>query len=112
MADDEDVDRDEDRERVQISGAQVAASAFAAISAAVVCSFFGVAGTILGTAITSLIATTGSAMYSYSLRRTKARLRRLHQAGAGSPPVREVLKEARRQGRGMLTRVPWTLALI
>jgi cell division septation protein DedD len=112
MAEDEEVNRDEERERVQISGAHVVASAFAAISAAVVCSFFGVAGTILGTAVTSLIATTGSALYSYSLRRTQARLRRLHQAGAASPPVREVLKEARRQGRSMLGRVPWALVLI
>jgi len=112
MADQADLDNDEERERVQISGAHVAASAFAAISAAVVCSFFGVAGTILGTAITSLIATTGGAIYSYSLRRTKARLRRLHQAGAASPPFREVVKEARRVGGGMFSRVPWALVLI
>lgn len=108
----EEVNRDEERERVQISGAHVAASAFAAISAAVVCSFFGVAGTILGTAITSLIVTTGSSLYSYSFRRTQARLRRLHQAGAASPPVTEVLKEVRRQGRGLFARVPWGLVLI
>jgi hypothetical protein len=112
MTDEREANFDEERERVQINGAHVAASAFAAISAAVVCSFFGVAGTILGTAITSLIVTTGGSLYSYSFRRTQARLRRLHQAGAASPPVREVLKEVRREGAGLFARVPWTLALI
>jgi len=108
----EEADRDEERERVEISTAQVAASAFAAISAAVVCSLFGVAGTILGTAVTSLIATVGGAVYSHSLRRTRARLRRLHLAGAASPPVGEVLKEVRRQGRSLFSGVPWAMVLI
>lgn len=97
----------EDRERVQISFAQAAASVLATVSAAVLCSFFGVAGTIIGTAVTSLVATIGGALYSYSLRRTQARLRRLHQAGAASPPLREVLKTAREQGRRLLSPVPW-----
>lgn len=97
----------EERERFQLSIAQVTASSLAAISAAVVCSFFGVAGTVIGTAATSLIATIGSALYSYSLRRTKARLRRLHLAGAAAPPFREVVKTARAQGGEMLSQVPW-----
>jgi hypothetical protein len=99
--------REEDRERVQLSFAQAAASVLATVSAAVLCSFFGVAGTIIGTAVTSLVATIGGALYSYSLRRTQARLRRLHQAGAASPPLREVLKTARQQGRRLLGSVPW-----
>jgi hypothetical protein len=82
-------------ERLSLSVAQVAASCLAAISAAVLCSFFGVAGTVIGTAATSIVATVGSAIYGYSLRRTKSRLRRLHQVGAASPPVREVVKTAR-----------------
>ena len=99
--------REEDRERVELSIAQVATSALAAVSAAVLCSFFGVAGTVIGTAVTSLVATVAGALYSYSLRRTRTRLRRLHQAGAASPPVAEVLKTARQQGRRMLNAVPW-----
>ncbi len=97
----------EDRERVEISLAQVATSALAAVSAAVLCSFFGVAGTIIGTAVTSLVATVAGAVYSYSLRRTRTRLRRLHQAGAASPSFPEVMKTVRQQGRRVLGAVPW-----
>jgi hypothetical protein len=107
---DETLPDDEDHERFQLSAAQVAASSLAAMSAAVVCSYFGVAGTVIGTAVTSLIATTGSALYSYSLRRTRARLRRLHLAGAASPPFREVVKTARQQGRKIFEQVPWAIA--
>jgi hypothetical protein len=92
-----------------LSGAQVAASSLAAMTAAVVCSYFGVAGTVIGTAVTSLVATTGSALYSYSLRRTRARLRRLHLAGAASPSFAEVVKTARQQGRGMFRQIPWRI---
>jgi hypothetical protein len=95
------------KERIQISLAQVAASSAAAVSAAVVCSFFGVAGTIIGTAITSMVATVGSALYAHSLRRTKSRLRKLHQAGAASPPLSEVLKTSQLQGRRWLSQLPW-----
>jgi hypothetical protein len=99
-------------ERFHISTSQVLASSLAAVSAAVVCSYFGVAGTVIGTAITSLVATTGSALYAYSLRRTRTRLRQLHRAGASSPPVSEVLKTMREQGRFLLTRYQWaTLAI-
>jgi hypothetical protein len=105
-------DDDEPRERFQISVGQVAASSLAAVSAAVVCSFFGVAGTVIGTAIASFVATVGSALYSYSLRRTRARLRRLHRAGAASPPVAEVLKTMRQHGRHLLDRVQWAAIAI
>src|SRR5580698_618959 len=110
--DDTTVNDDEDRERFQLSAAQVAASSLAAMSAAVVCSYFGVAGTVIGTAVTSVIATTGSALYSYSLRRTKARWRRLHLAGAASPAFGEVVKTARQQGRAMFRQIPWRLLLL
>ncbi|HEX3898481.1 MAG TPA: hypothetical protein VHW74_04865 [Mycobacteriales bacterium] len=102
----------EDRERVQISVGQVVASSLAAVSAAVVCSFFGVAGTVIGTAIASLVATVGGALYSYSLRRTRARLRRLHRAGAAAPPLREVLRTVRQQGRRTFDRVEWVAVAI
>jgi hypothetical protein len=105
-------DDDEPRERFQISAGQVAASSLAAVSAAVVCSFFGVAGTVIGTAIASLVATVGSALYSYSLRRTRARLRRLHRAGAAAPPLREVWRTARQHGRRAFDRVEWAAVAI
>ena len=93
-------------ERFQLSAAQVAASCLAALTAAVLCSFFGVAGTVIGTAATSVVATVGSAIYGYSLRRTRARLQRLHQAGAASPPLREVVKTARENGHQIWSQLP------
>jgi hypothetical protein len=105
-------DREEDKERIQLSAAQIAASSLAALSAAVICSFFGVAGTVIGTAIASVLATIGSALYSYSLRRTRARLRRLHQVGAASPPFSEVLKTTRQQGQRIWSQLPLRLLAI
>lgn len=61
--------------RLQISAVQVLASSLAAVSAAVVCSFAGVAGTIVGTAVASACATVASALYAHSLQRTRERLR-------------------------------------
>ena len=104
--------RDQPRDRVQLSVVQVAGSSLAAMSAAVLCSYFGVAGTVIGTAAASAFATIGSALYSYSLRRTQARLRRLHQAGAASPPVTAVLRTAQGQGRRLLSRIPWRIVLL
>ena len=52
------------------------ASALASVSAAVVASLFNVTGTILGTVLVSVIATTGAAVYSASMRRAHARIRR------------------------------------
>jgi hypothetical protein len=99
-------DPDEPVERFQISKTQVIASSAAAVTAAVVCSLFGVAGTVIGTAIASMMASIGSALYVHSMRRTQARLRRLHQAGAASPPLAEVVKTARQQGRRLIGQVP------
>lgn len=103
---------EEHRERIQLSFAQVAASSLAAVSAAVVCSFFGVAGTVIGTAVASVVATAGGAIYSYSLRRTRAKLRRLHQAGAASPPFSQVVRTAREQSGRMLREIPWGIVAL
>jgi hypothetical protein len=105
-----DGDPDEPRERLQISKTQILASSAAAASAAVLCSLFGVAGTLIGTALASILFNIGSAVYAHSMRRTKARLRRLHQAGAASPPFAEVVKTARQQGRRVLGQIPWRVA--
>jgi hypothetical protein len=61
--------------RLQISMTQVLATALAAISATVVASFFGVAGTVIGAAISSVCSVVGTAVYSHSLRRTRERMR-------------------------------------
>jgi hypothetical protein len=62
---------------------QVAASALASVTAAVVSSFFGVAGTVVGAAVASTISVVASATYTASLRRTNARLKNL-AAAAGT----------------------------
>ena len=50
----------------------MAAGALAAVSAAVVASLFGVAGTVIGAAVASVVSTVGAALYGESLRRTNA----------------------------------------
>ena len=57
-----------------ISAAQVAGSALAAVSAAVVASFLGVGGTIVGAALGSIVASIGGAVYSHSFQRAGYRL--------------------------------------
>ena len=66
----------------------------ASTSAAVVASFFGVAGTIVGAALVSIVATVGTAAYSLGIRRTRSRLQQVQalrlgragSAGAGTGP--------------------------
>ncbi len=68
---------DEEKPRgVQLSATQLAAGALAAVSSAVVASFFGLAGTLIGAALASVISTTSAALYSNSLQKTNERLRR------------------------------------
>lgn len=66
-----------DGARLEVSGTQVAASVLASVSAAVVASYFSLAGTIVGAAVMSLVATVGSAAYGLGIRRTKSRLYQL-----------------------------------
>jgi hypothetical protein len=61
--------------RLEVSGTQVLTSGLASVSAAVVASMFGVAGTIAGAAVVSVVATVGSAVYGRWIRRTDDRLR-------------------------------------
>ena len=66
-------DNDE-RPRLEINWAQSAGGALAAVSSAVLLSTFGVAGTLIGAAIGSLVITVGGAVYSHSIRTTKQRV--------------------------------------
>jgi hypothetical protein len=79
----------------QLSVLQVAAGALAAVSAAVAASFFGVAGTVIGAAVASVVSTVGAAVYTESMRRTHAGLRR-----AGSRLVRRPQSPVDRSGGG------------
>lgn len=60
--------------RLEVTGTQVCASALASVSGAAVASVFGVADTIVGAALVSVVATIGSAVYSVWIRRTHERL--------------------------------------
>ena len=71
-----------------VSGSQVAASVLASTSAAVVASFFGVAGTIIGAAVVSVVATVGTGAYGLGIRRTKDRLQTLQATRQGRPDDR------------------------
>src|SRR3954469_23891207 len=61
-------------DRVDINWVQVSASALAAVSSAVLLSTVGVAGTIIGAAIGSVIATVGNAVYAAYLRASRPRV--------------------------------------
>jgi hypothetical protein len=56
---------------------QVVASALAAVTAAVLSGAFGVAGTFIGAAVASVVASVGSTLYLASLHTTHERLRRI-----------------------------------
>src|SRR5918997_2730145 len=61
---------------LQLSATQVAAGALASVSSAVVASFFGLAGTLIGAALASVISTVSAALFSNSLQKTNDKLRR------------------------------------
>src|ERR671916_808240 len=67
--------QDQAKTTVPLSVVQVLAGALAAVSAAVVASTFGLAGTLLGAAVTSVVATVAGALYTHSLERARARIR-------------------------------------
>ncbi|MFJ8478280.1 hypothetical protein [Kitasatospora sp. NPDC094011] len=65
----------EERKRIDLSVAQVAASALATVVGALLASELGVYGTIMGAAVVSIGATTGGAVFQHLFRRTGEQLR-------------------------------------
>ncbi|MFE4517445.1 hypothetical protein ACFRMQ_24985 [Kitasatospora sp. NPDC056783] len=65
----------EGRKRIDLSVAQVAASALATVVGALLASELGVYGTILGAAVVSIGATTGGAVFQHIFKRTGEQLR-------------------------------------
>jgi hypothetical protein len=63
------------RRRLNLSAAQVIAGVLATLSAAVAASFLGVAGTLLGAALGSVVSTMGTEIYKHYLQRSEERLR-------------------------------------
>ena len=78
----------------QLSAVQIAAGALASVSAAVVASLFGVAGTLIGAAVASVISTVSAAVYSNSLSRTNERLRQVRVQLAGTAVSRRPAEAA------------------
>src|SRR2546429_1356549 len=79
-----------DPPKFELSFVQLIAGCLAAITAAVVASRLGVAGTLIGTAVASVVAPVGAALYTLSIRKTHARLQHIrpHQEGPVAEPVR------------------------
>ncbi len=63
------------RRGLNLSAAQVIASVLATLSAAVAASFLGVAGTLVGAAVGSVVSTLGTEIYKHYLQRSEERLR-------------------------------------
>jgi hypothetical protein len=76
--------------KLELSPVQLIAGCLAAVTAAVLASFFGVAGTVIGTALGSIVGTAGTAVYSHSIRKTQARIRAIqaHEEATGQAPER------------------------
>lgn len=71
----------DDTERVPLS--QVFAGALAAVTAALIGSTMGVAGTVLGAGLASVISTVGGAIYLRSIKRTTEGVRTVHAKVVG-----------------------------
>ena len=69
-------DEDNSQDKLELSPTQVAGSALAAVSGAFFASWAGTAGTLIGVAATSVVATVGAATYTWWLRRTRDAVRR------------------------------------
>jgi len=73
------------RRRISLSPSQVVGSSLAASCSALVASFLGIAGTIGGAAIGSVVATTGTAVYGHALHHGGKRIAK----GLGPNPAAE-----------------------
>jgi hypothetical protein len=72
-----------DPERLGLSATQLVASGLAAMSATVAASYFGVAGTVIGAALGSVVTVVGNAVYGHWLGRTRSRVRRTLAVATG-----------------------------
>jgi hypothetical protein len=98
------------RPRLEVSGTQVAAGALASVSAAVVASLFGAAGTLIGAAVASVVSTVGSAIYGVWIRHTGEKLRQTQGVlpfRPTLPTLRSIPKGRMERGRAWLRRRRW-----
>lgn len=78
------VPADRQRPRVDLSVPRILGGALAAASAAIASSWLGLAGTVLGAAVVSVVATVGTAVYAHSLERSRLVLREMPVRAARS----------------------------
>jgi hypothetical protein len=93
----------QDTERIRIS--QVAASALAAVTAALLGSTMGVAGTVIGAGVASVVSTVGGVLYLRSIQRTRdsmllVRSRVVARAGSTTVTVTEPASDGKPSGDG------------
>lgn len=74
--------------RMELSVAQVAGSALAAVAAAVLASKLGVYGTILGAGVVSVVATAGGTVFQHLFRRTGEQIKEVRVQVQTRPPGR------------------------
>ncbi|MFF7994913.1 hypothetical protein ACFZDG_34715 [Kitasatospora xanthocidica] len=93
----------EERGRIDLSAAQVAASALAAVVGALLASELGVYGTIMGAAVVSIGATTGGAVFQHVFKRTGEQLREAVDRGPNQTvnTLRQVSAESGEPGRSV-----------
>lgn len=95
----------DERPRLEINWAQSAGAALAAVSSAVLLSTFGVAGTLIGAAVGSLVITVGGAIYSYSIRATKQRVATAQAVAAARIGLAQArVRDASQEAAGRSTR--------
>lgn len=72
----------DDRPKIELSGARIVAGALAAVTAAILASQLGVAGTVVGTAVISVVSGFASTIYQRSIERTKGAVVTARDKGA------------------------------
>ena len=75
--------QERERKAVQLNAVQIMAAALASVSAAVIGSTFGLTGTLIGAAVTSVVSTVGGALYTHSLEQARTRVRRRRNPSTG-----------------------------
>lgn len=98
-------------ERIGPSPSQVVGSAAAAVSAALIASRLGVAGTLIGAAVVSMVSTIGAAYYTTFVKTTHDRVRRLRSVALRPARPRERLSGLRLRGWGLGALAAFVLAV-
>src|SRR3984893_8057983 len=90
-----------DPPKFELSFVQLIAGCLAAITAAVIASRLGVAGTLIGTAVASIVAPVGAALYTLSIRKTHSRLQHLRPQQRG-PSAEQVRRRPHLRGNWLI----------